>query len=109
LGWVGGGSLVYIRSGRLCPIAIPDRSQSGSLAADLGSNASGSAVSLYTRRAQSAFLSLAQLVQHLGQAFNDNHISDRRFFLSSISCLGVHLVRHFICHLLPIDVGRYTK
>jgi hypothetical protein len=100
---------VHIRSSGLCPIDIPDRSPPRSLAANLGSNASGLAVSLYTGRAQSAFLSLAQLVQHLGQAFNDDHISDRGLFLLSVRCLGVRLVHYFIRCLLQIDVGRYTE
>jgi hypothetical protein len=52
---------------------------------------------------------LAQLVQHLGQAFDDDHISDRGRFLLSVRGLGVRLVRHFIRYLLPIDVGRYTE
>ncbi len=55
------------------------------------------------------FYRLAQLVQHLGQAFNDDHISDRGLFLLSVSGLGVRLVHHFIRCLLPIDVGRYTE
>jgi hypothetical protein len=52
---------------------------------------------------------LAQLVGHLGQAFNDDHISDRGLFLLSVSGLGVRLVHHFIRYLLPIDVGRFTE